>query len=73
MLNWRSARRTERADAGSVDVAARLHPYEALFNEAMAMAARFTDDEQRRGRRVRRPTPVAAAAPPARVFRRRAS
>lgn len=38
-------RRKKREDPEpSVDVADRLAAYEQLFNQAMAMAARFTDD-----------------------------
>jgi hypothetical protein len=51
-----------------VDVAARLHPYEELFNEAMTMAARFSEDRARREREAAR-----QARPPTRRLIRRAS
>lgn len=60
-------RRGKRADSEeTVDVAARLHPYEDLFNEAMAMAARFSEDRERREREAaRQPRPA-----PRRLLRR---
>jgi hypothetical protein len=52
----------------TVDVAARLHPYEELFNEAMSVAARFSEDRARREREAAR-----QARPAARRLLRRAS
>jgi hypothetical protein len=52
----------------TVDVAARLHPYEELFNEAMTMAARFSEDRARRDREAAR-----QAGPAPRRLVRRAS
>lgn len=60
---FRRRKRVE-VDDGNVDVAARLHPYEDLFNEAMAMAARFTEERERREREALR------ADRPARAVRR---
>jgi hypothetical protein len=48
-------RRRSQVDSDeTVDVAARLHPYEELFNEAMTMAARFSEDRARRDREAAR-------------------
>lgn len=44
----------------TIDVAARLHPYEDLFNEAMTMAARFSEDRARREREAARQARPAA-------------
>lgn len=72
MIKWRRGERATIVDDDVVDVAARLHPYEELFNEAMAMAARFADDRERRDRRRRHDIAADVVVPPVRAFRRRA-
>jgi hypothetical protein len=72
VIKWRRGDRATTIDE-TVDVAARLHPYEELFNEAMAMAARFADDRGRRDRRNRHDIAADVVVPPVRTFRRRAS
>ncbi len=65
MLWWRRVNRDGGVtDEESIDVVARLHPYEELFNDAMAVAARFAEERDRRD---------PAARPSARLFGRRAS
>jgi hypothetical protein len=50
-------RRRKSVDSDeTVDVSARLHPYDELFNEAMTMAARFREDRARREREAARPS-----------------
>ena len=72
-MRWRRGDRAPVTDEENVDIAARLHPYEELFNEAMAMAARFADDRARRDRTggTRRRN-VDVVVPPVRTFGRRA-
>jgi hypothetical protein len=54
VFKWRrgATATAETADDESVDVAERLNPYERYFNEAMAMAARFAEERERRERPV---------------------